>query len=91
MGQELPQAAAAECTQARKRKMARTNQKPPVSKKRPTAACNRGRVGKEQGEGTDQNLHKENQKAGQRKRESQKGCHQQGRELSRAKKGQSQL
>lgn len=41
MGQELTPAARAERTQALKRKRARTNQKPPVSKKRPTAACNR--------------------------------------------------
>lgn len=41
MGQELTPAARAERTQALKRKRARTNQKPPVSKKRPIAACNR--------------------------------------------------
>lgn len=39
-------AARAECTQALKRKMAQTNQRPPVSK-RPIAACNREQVGKE--------------------------------------------
>lgn len=47
-------------------------------------------MGKDEGKVKEESLGKENKKAGERK-ESQEGCHGQERELSRAKKGQSQL
>lgn len=70
--------------------MARTNQKPPVSK-RPIAAGNRKKGWERQREkGQGQNLGKESKKAGEKKRESQEGCHGQQRAV-RARKEQSEL
>lgn len=77
MGSELTLAARAECTQALKGKMARTNQKPPVSK-RPIAAGNREKGWERQREQSgNRTWGEESKKEGENAKRN--GCHGQRR------------